>query len=344
VTGPLPGESPELVQLAEHAAALYALEQAAQAASAGPLRAAVTALMRLLTRQWVTAFGSTSTRANPVGLVRFVGEVRGELRAIRPDVAAPLARYAVQSRRLGARQAVDEILLDDDLAALESDALSVDVQQVLDGLDDGLAERLSGADRALGDLPDDAAFGDAVAAASPATQAAGSAEAAAVWVTNRAANDGVAAVADELGVERLWVAERDACAVCLALSGEVSVNGRWDPDATFGPKPLAVWPGPDLTNPPRHPRCRCRSQPWLGSETPAGVPDLREALKREAKRSILTGWRLPSESERVRLGAAERLLLSGTTLPSTVQARARAAVKRGSFETFPRIKTRATTR
>jgi hypothetical protein len=346
MTGPQPVESPELARIAAHAAALYALEEAAAAVSAGPLRAAVTRLMRFLGRQWITVFGSTATQANPVGLVRFVGDVRSELRTIRPNVAVPLARYAVQAQRLGARQAVDELPVDVDvdLAALEDEVLSTEVQRVLDDLDDDLAEHLSTADQALSDLAGDAAFSDAVTAASPAAQAATSAELAASWVTNRGANDGVALVADELGVERIWLAERDACATCLALSGEVSVDGRWDPDATFGPSPLAVWPGPDLTDPPRHPRCRCRSQPWLGSEMPDGVPDLREVLKREAERSILTGWRLPSESERLRLGAAERLLVSGTNLPSTVQARARQAVKRGSFDTFPRIKTRATTR
>lgn len=344
MTGPQPGDTPELVQLAEHAAALYALEQAAQAASAGPLRAAVTELMRFLTRQWIRVFGSTSARANPVGLVRFVGDVRGELRTIRPSVAVPLARYAVQARRLGAQQAVDEIPVDVDLTAADSEDLSPAVQQVLDDLDDDIAEHLVRADRELGRLADDAAFSDAVTAASSAAQAATAAERAAAWVTNRSANDGVTAVADELGVERIWVPERDACVHCLGLAGETSVNGVFDATKTFGTKPLPVWPGPDLDGPPRHPNCRCRTQPWLGSVTPDGVPDQRGALKREAERSILTGWRLPSESERVRLGAAEQLLTSGTNLPASVKARARTAVKRGAFETFPRIKTGTTTR
>lgn len=337
MTGPA-GESPQLVQIAEHAAALYALEQAAQAASAGPLRAAVRTLLGFMTRQWVSVFGSTSRKANPVGLVRFVGDVRGELRAIRPNAATVLARYAVQARQLGVEQAVREVALSVDLAGVLSDDLPDDVQDALDAIDEDIAGHLDAADRAFVDLPDDASFTEAMGAYSHANRAATTAERAAAWVTNRSANDGASAVADELGVERIWIAERDGCVHCLGLSGETSVDGVFDHTETFGTKPLAVWPGPDLMSPPRHPNCRCRTQPWLGTRDSANGMDLREALRREAARSILTGWRLPSESERVRLGAAEDLLLSGTTLPSTVQARARAAVQRGSFDTFPRIK------
>lgn len=337
MTGPA-GESRQLVQIAEHAAALYALEQAAQAASAGPLRAAVRALLGFMTRRWVGVFGSTSRKANPVGLVRFVGDVRGEIRAIRPHVAIPLTSFVVRARQFGAEQAARHAFVDVDLASVAADGLSDDVQSALDELDDKIARHLDAAEQAFEDLSDDATYTDAVTAYGHANRAANTAEQAASWVTNRSANDGVTAVADELDAERIWVAERDACVHCLGLAGEVSVNGVFDATQTYATKPLAVWPGPDLTAPPRHPRCRCGTQLWLGSETPDGVPDMRAVLKREADRSILTGWRLPSESERVRLGAAERLLAAGTKLPASVQARAREAVRRGEFATFPRIK------
>jgi hypothetical protein len=373
-----------LLLVAQHAAALYALEQAASAVSAAPLRAAVAELLRFLTRRWIVLFGSTSARANPIGLARFVGEVRAEVHAIQPDVAAPLTRYAVQARKLGAEQAAREVLLldedfdDDDephaprqerrpaedrTVVIEPDRaradenpppadgtadenrrradedLSDEVWEVLVALDDKVTKHLLDVDKALDGLDDNATYGDALTAAAHANRAATTAEQTTSWVVNRSANDGVQDVADELGLERIWVAERDACVHCQGLAGATSVDGVFDASLTFAEKPLAVWPGPDLTSPPRHPNCRCRTQPWIDAEMPAGVPDQRDALKREAERSILTGWRLPSESERVRLGAAERLLAAGTKLPASVQARARTAVRRGEFATFPRIKT-----
>jgi hypothetical protein len=106
---------------------------------------------------------------------------------------------------------------------------------------------------------------------------------------------------------------------------------------TFGKQALVPWPDPEhLDGPELHPHCRCRTTPWLGSAPGYTGPDLPAVLKREAQRSILTGWRMATESERGRLDAAARLLRRGTDLPKSVQARARAAVKRGRFQQFPR--------
>ncbi|ANZ35234.1 hypothetical protein BBK82_03250 [Lentzea guizhouensis] len=340
MTGPQPAGTDRVV---EHAAQLYALEEAARLATAGPLRTALARIVRAITRGWITRFGTTKNRADQRQLRVIVDAVRGDLGELRPDASRPLAAYAVRAYRLGVEQAADEVLVDVDLDAAEADELPDDVLRAVDELDDTIGRHLADADRALARLDDDR-FTGLMNAFAPAQQAAIAADTAAAWVTNRAANAGTAAVADELGVERIWIAERDACVHCLGLAGETSVDGVFDATKTFGIRPLAVWPGPDLVSPPRHPRCRCRTQPWLGTRDSAGDTDFRAALQREAARSILTGWRLPSESERVRLDAAERLLLSGTTLLSTVQARARAAVRRGSFETFPRIKSGARTR
>jgi len=123
----------------------------------------------------------------------------------------------------------------------------------------------------------------------------------------------------------VWVAERDACVNCIALSGQVATFGQpFDGSLTWGDKPLA-WSG-FSGKPPRHPHCRCRLVPWDGGqETP-------DALKREAERSVARGWSLPGESNAARIRALDRLLRQpGTRLPPSVVKRARAALAAGNF-------------
>lgn len=166
-----------------------------------------------------------------------------------------------------------------------------------------------------------------------AQQAVTTAETTTAWTIHRAANAGILAMAERLQVERLWIAERDACPDCLSLSGHVSVDGVFELPKAFGADPASVWPAPPLRCPPRHPRCRCRSRLWFGSRTTTDLPAL---LQREAEKAILLGWRRPGDSERRRLAAAAWLLEHGTTAPRTVQDRARRAVKNQGFPTAPR--------
>lgn len=130
----------------------------------------------------------------------------------------------------------------------------------------------------------------------------------------------------------VWVAERQACLTCKALSGQVAdpSTGLWfDEFATFSPHGAPpVWP-PDepLMGPPRHPHCRCRLRVIAASNTM-----LPAALQREAERAVLRGWS-DHDSHRARLTAADRLLIRGTNLPITVQDRAAVDVARGRFST-----------
>lgn len=143
---------------------------------------------------------------------------------------------------------------------------------------------------------------------------------------NDAAAAGTMEEARRLGARAvLWVAERDACLHCLALSGvEVRVGGRFRPTITFADKPLR-WRG--FTGwPPRHPNCRCRLRPVFGDSSAQ-----REALRREARRSVVRGFSLPSESEAARLRAADRLLRRGAGLPRSVEEYGREAVAAGRF-------------
>jgi hypothetical protein len=132
------------------------------------------------------------------------------------------------------------------------------------------------------------------------------------------------------GLRVVWVAERDACLVCLALSGHVSDPNQgvgFDEDATFGPhRPTPVWPpGMPLMAPPRHPNCRCRLR--IISADNVLVP---EALRREAERSVARGFS-GYDSKRARLHAADRLISRANRLPRSVNERAAKDVARGRF-------------
>lgn len=145
---------------------------------------------------------------------------------------------------------------------------------------------------------------------------------------------GVELAAADADAPMVWVAERDACLTCLAMSGQVrTAGGRWA-DLTFDDRPLS-WAGWDGGPPPRHPRCRCRAWPHDGGPPvlAASVPgaDAATGLAREARRSVLRGWSGYAGLAR-RLRAADRLVSSGTAaLPRSVVARARRDIERGQF-------------
>lgn len=133
------------------------------------------------------------------------------------------------------------------------------------------------------------------------------------------------------GLMIVWVAERDACLVCLALSGNVidpNSGAAFDEEATFGApgSTMEVWPrNMPLMSPPRHPHCHCRLRIITAANTT--VP---AALRREAQRSVARGWS-GSDSKIQRLNAADRLLKHGSTLPKSVQHRSRTDIGRGQF-------------
>lgn len=146
------------------------------------------------------------------------------------------------------------------------------------------------------------------------------------WITNRASNEGLTQVgeADPSSV-LIWRAERDACVHCLAYQGHARVRGGYPTGLTFGKKPLHKQ---RVTMPPLHPNCRCTQ--WLIGRDVA--KRIQEALLREAKRSILRGWSVESESQPVRVDAARRLLAKNPVVPKSVEAYARSAVRSGEFK------------
>lgn len=152
---------------------------------------------------------------------------------------------------------------------------------------------------------------------------------------NRGLSAGTSEVAAATGTQRLWIAERDACLHCLAYAGLVAGTGADGRPAPFpGGRTFArksYHPEP-VANPPLHPNCRCRVRLWRAEWDGDGETSVPEALRREALRSVLRGWSLPSESERARLDAARRLLeRGGLNMPKSVQDYARRSIRQGSF-------------
>lgn len=141
---------------------------------------------------------------------------------------------------------------------------------------------------------------------------------------NRAGNEGATAIADAAGLPTVWVAETNGCVHCLRYSGIVAKPGKAFPGGlTYGKK--SYYPDA-IDTPPRHPRCRCTVEPLVDKS-------YAEALRREADRSVLRGFSLPSESMGVRVDAADRLVEKGVNAPKTVIAYARRSVKAGKFPT-----------
>lgn len=348
-----PRTPPGWEHLAERAAEILALEETGRGALA-PFRLQLQRLMRTCMAAWVRATGGLHVPADPVQMSTVTAVVLGALEDLDPAGVQPrIEKATVDAVNLGWRQTFDELHaidaypgvdLADDIADLtrhveiQKTPLDMLARHEVTRIEQVMRNRIADAAREAYGLGETGRWTEVAAVVARATQAATGAERIAHWTINYAANQGARDTAAKLGFQRVWVAERNACVVCLALSGAVSVDGQFEGDATFGSKPMPGWPpGMPLVQPPRHPWCRCRAEIWRGSVPGYTGPDLPAALRREAERSILTGWRMDSESETVRIAAARRLLAHSTALPKSVQQRARVAVARHAFGPHPRM-------
>jgi hypothetical protein len=142
--------------------------------------------------------------------------------------------------------------------------------------------------------------------------------------------------AAEIGLNLVWVAERDACLNCLAYQGRVVGPREIFPGGlTYGDHPLR--PYGELVGPPLHPNCRCQLDT---TNLPAGSLDV--GLAREAARSVARGL-TDYASDKARFRAVNRLV-SGTTglpdaalirLPRSVLGRAARNAAAGTFRFRP---------
>jgi hypothetical protein len=142
----------------------------------------------------------------------------------------------------------------------------------------------------------------------------------------------------------IWVAERDACVRCLAYQGlyVTPAAGQLFPGGrTWGPRWKSVIGRPDFRGPGwretadgehegSHPHCRCE----LRVVRRVHVRTLATGLKREAARSAAKGWARPTEGDTVRVTAAKHVLATKATLPKSVVEETRRRLHAPS--SFPR--------
>lgn len=329
---------PPLIQ--QHDIAALALEVAAAVAASKALKTQLKAIVSTSLVAWTRTFRTLRSIQSGPKFQLFMDDLATQLARIRVDPGPVLLDYSRQARDLGIRQGFREA----DTPPVDV-GLSRDFGAHVDaaGATQNARDKVSAAVRLAG-TKQRGSYMAVTEALAPAQQAVNDIERSARTMTNTALNQGIADVAEHVDGQLLWLAERDACVACLALSGSViDVGDQFNPDATFGAKPISWLPTGGLLGPPRHPRCRCRTTVWLGSNGPMAA-DLPQALRREAERSVLNGYAVPSESERVRAQAADRLLAkigsrknsrspSGWRVPQSVKQRAERALSKGTFTT-----------
>jgi hypothetical protein len=325
MSAPDPARILRLVTGTHADAALKLEEQIAQEASA-PLRQALQGVMQQAIALWTAHFGSTEAAATEELLPGLLATVRNLLLAAPVPVPSSIQANVHKALVLGVQQASAQLRVKPPSPPTLSQAITKTIAK----LPDTTSKTLTAV---AGQLHPAyiTSFGDLQAALQPASKAVSSVERTARWTANAALAQGAAHVASDQGASRLWIAERDACVHCLAYAGQIAgPSSDFPAGLTFGKKPLSTDPIPD---PPLHPNCRCRIVPWKDSWVRSGELPMPEALKREARRSIVRGFSLESESQSVRVQAAAKLLAGGADLPKSVEAYGAAAVKRGYFKT-----------
>lgn len=307
--------------LAEH---LHVITTQVNAKALDPIRVALAKAQAEIVSDWVRTFGSIDAKPETLADVNtFIARTRGRLDQVFTNVG-PAAEKALatawpEAYQLGVQQGLASPAVPEDtntdwrviVPTLEL-AATIAAARLL------VTSRLNPMQALLTGFPAIARSLKAADSVVPRMEARNASE------ITRAASDGTSDVANATGTTRVWVAERDACVNCTAYAGVTSGGDVFPVGLTYGTK--AVTPPGPLTGPPLHPHCRCSIE--LIDATNTAIPD---ALKREAKRSILRGFSLPSESEPARLRAADRLLSQMPGMPKTVEQYAERAVRRGRF-------------
>jgi hypothetical protein len=258
----------------------------------------------------------------PLALILLSGVEGVQLRSL-------LAPFALEAFDLGRRHGLEQLGLPVELE--DTEELPRELANSVTQIDASLSDQVQKAlvEMRHAETPDDVDHALAVA-----QRVESRVETSVVATVHQAVNAGTDVIVTEHDAKPVWLAERDACLHCLAYSGRVRGPGGFPQDATFAEKPLKPWRQP-LLAPPRHPHCRCQLVAWNGVDGGGEGDPFPEALKREARRSVVKGWALPTEGVSARQKAAARLLARGADLPPSVEARARAAVRSKRFRTRP---------
>lgn len=298
------------------------LERRVREEAGAPIRASYSGILKEFARLWNIM--STRIEAGDTSILTLISDLTSRLESSVPDLRVPL----IESINLGVVHAkqVDDHLDDPDQDDMEPEA---DIETLLEDMVTVVQSRVRTARKFIETGPvnrDRIITGLAIAGRSVNTV-----EITASQVVVKGVDQGQQITAKANNVVRIWKAERDACLHCLAYNGSISKpGGGFAGGKTFGKKPITK-PG-TITSPPEHPRCRCTTGIYIERNDPDKL--IPESLQREAERSIVKGWSLPSESDTARRKAAENLLRLGTDLPKTVESDARKKLKRrGKFTT-----------
>jgi hypothetical protein len=261
-----------------------------------------------------------------------VAELRDMLLMSKPGIAQKLIQLAIPQVEAAAKAGTRAgFALGGDwaLGTLHSVEKPVEdkVKQAIKVAPASLLAPLTGLDKILSDAKKAAVLlvrngGSIEAALAPIFGAATTVRSRVETQINAASNTASMTVGKVAKTPMVWEAERDACVHCLALAGHVvKRSGDPFPLVSFGVVPKGFAP---VSAPPRHPHCRCRLAVLVDQS-------YADALMREAQRSVLRGFALPSESNAVRVNAASKLLEKDPVAPKSVKAYAAKAIREGKF-------------
>lgn len=277
---------------------LIRMEERHERKAVAPLRTLVAKVLAMIDALWP---GDQAPQIEKIIAIRAIERELATLPRYAAKVVPTLIASAEQALDLGLSVGMREVLettVEPQLPFKEP--LPRDIVDAADGAAYKLVKFYTMGSKLLSEATEKA---DVITAVNTATSGLNNVSMASRWMTNAAANEGAHRVAEQSAdLTTLVRPERNGCVECLGKAGTTA-------------------------KPPFHPRCRCTTL-VLERESAKAVA---EGLKREAERSILRGWSLPSESEAVRLKAARALLARGTSLPKSVQAYARTAINRGEF-------------
>lgn len=285
---------------------LIRMEERHERKVVSPFRTLVAKVLAMVDALWP---GDQASQMDKIIAIRAIERELATMPRLAAQVIPALIANAEQALGLGLTVGMREVAETPvELSSPFKDELPPDIVEAAEGAAYKVIKAYTLGRKLLSDASEKA---DVIAAVTTATSGLNNVSMASRWMTNAAANESLHRVADASpDLTTLVRPERNGCVDCLGKAGTTA-------------------------KPPFHPRCRCTTL-VLERESAKAVA---EGLKREAERSILRGWSLPSESEAVRLKAARALLARGTNLPKSVQAYARTAINRGEFprgRDFPR--------
>lgn len=307
-----PQQLATLVQDQQAADAARLEEETAQQAD-GAAGAELAALTTVVLATWVTTFGSLAAAGESVRLARLLTGVRADVerasRGLPGRSQRALEQVLAGAAQLGARHATGFLTrATGHRHTVPGVAVPEDAARAAANLAGAVGEQLRMAARLLSPrMVSGSGWRGVLTGLGAARRAATMVRQTIAWAVHRAINGGAAQVADHYGARLLWIAEPDACVVCLAYAGQVSTGeGRFPGGLSMDPAGRSTTKAA-LDGPPAHPACRCRAVPWL-PDWDTGPGTLPALLRDQALMSVAAGRGRPSESHAARRRAAQALL------------------------------------